>query len=344
MARIRTIKPEFWTDEVIVQLPFEARLLFIGLWNFADDYGGLQDSPDRIRMQVFPGDARVDVEENIDLLCAAGLLDRYVDERGEYALCITKWSKHQKVDNPGKVRTLGESYRKLAIPSEARRALAIKYGCQPGERKDVTCYHCGIPGAIHWFRLASGKPSAWVTFPGLEMDHVEPEASGGSNSSKNLVLACRSCNRSRGTTSIIEFASRRMIDSPIEKTQDSREDYPSPHSGREGKGREGAAPEERSPKPTKPRKTRRPSDFTLTPELLGYITTHLPAADPQQLFAKFCEQADAKGWEYVDWPKALQTYVRNAKPDSGHFSAGQYPRRSLTEPSSGPDFGHLGMR
>ena len=39
MARIRTIKPEFWTDEKVVTLPFEARLLFIGMWNFCDDEG-----------------------------------------------------------------------------------------------------------------------------------------------------------------------------------------------------------------------------------------------------------------------------------------------------------------
>ena len=39
MARIRTIKPEFWIDDVIVELPFETRLLFIGIWNFADDAG-----------------------------------------------------------------------------------------------------------------------------------------------------------------------------------------------------------------------------------------------------------------------------------------------------------------
>ena len=32
MPRIRTIKPEFWTDEKIIELSLPARLLFIGLW------------------------------------------------------------------------------------------------------------------------------------------------------------------------------------------------------------------------------------------------------------------------------------------------------------------------
>ncbi len=38
MARIRTIKPEFWEDEKIGKLPIPCRL-FIGCWNFADDFG-----------------------------------------------------------------------------------------------------------------------------------------------------------------------------------------------------------------------------------------------------------------------------------------------------------------
>ena len=39
MARIRTIKPEFWTSEQVVDCSPTARLLFIGLWNFCDDGG-----------------------------------------------------------------------------------------------------------------------------------------------------------------------------------------------------------------------------------------------------------------------------------------------------------------
>ena len=32
MARIRTVKPEFWTDEKVVECSIPARLLFIGLF------------------------------------------------------------------------------------------------------------------------------------------------------------------------------------------------------------------------------------------------------------------------------------------------------------------------
>lgn len=35
MARIRTVKPEFWTDRRMVKLSPLARLLYISSWNFA---------------------------------------------------------------------------------------------------------------------------------------------------------------------------------------------------------------------------------------------------------------------------------------------------------------------
>ena len=56
MSRIRTIKPEFWTSEQILSCSQNARLLFIGMWNFADDHGVHQSSYVRLRAEVLPGD------------------------------------------------------------------------------------------------------------------------------------------------------------------------------------------------------------------------------------------------------------------------------------------------
>ena len=43
MARIRSIKPEFWTAEQVMECSPMARLLFIGMWNFCDDGGNHHD-------------------------------------------------------------------------------------------------------------------------------------------------------------------------------------------------------------------------------------------------------------------------------------------------------------
>ncbi len=56
MARIRTIKPEFWTSEQVMECAPLARLLFIGLWNFCDDAGRMALSPKRIKAQILPSD------------------------------------------------------------------------------------------------------------------------------------------------------------------------------------------------------------------------------------------------------------------------------------------------
>jgi len=233
MARIRTIKPEFWTDERIVQLPFHTRLLFIGLWNFCDDQGCITDSPEKIRLQVLPADREVDIEECLDLLVSCGLLEILINEEGLRAFHVANWSKHQKIDNPAKPKILDGTYRKMAIPSEDRRGLAKKYGCLPGNSGSAECYFCGSPGMVHWHKLSSGRPSSWVSFSGLEIDHLVPESKGGASASENLVLSCRSCNRGRNNKDHIDF----IFSGKAESQQFLA--IPSYSSPLEGKGREG---------------------------------------------------------------------------------------------------------
>jgi hypothetical protein len=143
MARIRTIKPEFWTDGKIVQLPFYVRLVFIGLWNFCDDDGYLLEEHDRLKMQIMPGDD-VDVEASIDLLVACELLSRHTLKIGGTALQINHFVDHQKISHPSPSKIAPEVSGKIRIRDEDRRKVAIKYGCEPGGSKDVQCYSCGM--------------------------------------------------------------------------------------------------------------------------------------------------------------------------------------------------------
>jgi len=54
MARIRTIKPDFWRDEDLSQVSPEASLLAIGLLNVADDEGYFNANPKLLEADVFP--------------------------------------------------------------------------------------------------------------------------------------------------------------------------------------------------------------------------------------------------------------------------------------------------
>ena len=93
MARARNIKPAFFMNEALVELCFETRLLFIGLWTLADREGRLEDRPKRIKMAVFPGD-EVDVVRCLDDLERVGLIERYVAD-GVKVVLVTNFKKHQ---------------------------------------------------------------------------------------------------------------------------------------------------------------------------------------------------------------------------------------------------------
>jgi hypothetical protein len=102
VARIRTIKPEFWTDDKVVQVSFPARLLFIGLWNFADDSGNLENSPVQIKMRILPADS-VSVPPLLQELTSVGLLREYA-VNGKNYLNIPGFTSHQVINKPSKTR------------------------------------------------------------------------------------------------------------------------------------------------------------------------------------------------------------------------------------------------
>jgi hypothetical protein len=97
MARARNIKPGFFANEELVELPFSTRLLFIGLWTVADRSGRMDDKPKRIKMALFPADD-IDINAGLDELQSSGFLLRYEVDSIKY-IQVLMFSKHQ---NPHK--------------------------------------------------------------------------------------------------------------------------------------------------------------------------------------------------------------------------------------------------
>lgn len=93
MARARNIKPSFFINEELVELPFSTRLLFIGLWTIADREGRLEDKPKKIKMALFPADD-FDVNEALNQLQNSGFIVRYVADEIQY-IQILAFGKHQ---------------------------------------------------------------------------------------------------------------------------------------------------------------------------------------------------------------------------------------------------------
>lgn len=98
MARNRIIKPEFWSDAKTGRLSFGARLLYIAMWNFADDYGTISANPRRLLGDVFENDEAVNIENVISWLAeieAQGMIVKYTAKEKDWYE-IPKFNDHQK--------------------------------------------------------------------------------------------------------------------------------------------------------------------------------------------------------------------------------------------------------
>lgn len=93
MARARNIKPGFFMNEKLVELPYETRLMFIGLWTLADREGRMEDRPVRIKMSLFPADP-IDADDLLQQLHDAGFILRYEVDGVAY-IEVTAFTKHQ---------------------------------------------------------------------------------------------------------------------------------------------------------------------------------------------------------------------------------------------------------
>jgi hypothetical protein len=109
MARIRTIKPSFFKNEFLSELPAMARLLFIGLFCYADREGRLENRPKRLKAEIFPFD-NADVSDLLSRLQSAGFVTLY--EVGELKVIqISNFLKHQRI-------TGGEAETESEFPAE----------------------------------------------------------------------------------------------------------------------------------------------------------------------------------------------------------------------------------
>lgn len=169
MARIRSIKPDFWTDEKIVELSAFARLLFIGLWNFADDDGRIAYSPKKIKMQIFPADS-LDISELFGEIRGESLIDVYGVDGVEY-LQIVGFAKHQKIDkrspsklpeNPLNTNTPTESPRIPTTEGKGREEDMEGKGIKAIAIGKPNCPHQEIINLYHEVLPASPRIKDWT--------------------------------------------------------------------------------------------------------------------------------------------------------------------------------------
>jgi hypothetical protein len=144
MARIRTIKPEFFTSEDIVSVSPLARLFYVSLWCEADREGRLEWKPGTFKMRYLPGDA-CDVVALADELTGRGLIQLYEVDGKRYAL-IPTFKKHQVINNRESESTLpappsdasGTRAPRVKVAKTTRESgREGKEGKEPATRRDA---------------------------------------------------------------------------------------------------------------------------------------------------------------------------------------------------------------
>lgn len=109
MPRIRTIKPEFWSSPDVARASAVARLAYIGMWNWADDYGRGTLNLKELEGFIFPNDdikeLSVGTSENFrrvvkEVVDTFGIIIYEVHGRTYYA--IPTWADHQRTERKAK--------------------------------------------------------------------------------------------------------------------------------------------------------------------------------------------------------------------------------------------------
>ena len=101
MARKRMIDPSIWDDEGFSDLSFVGRLLFIGMFSYADDYGKGRANPKFLKSKVFPyDDMRVaEVDKALSEIGHKTSVQFYCVNGQSYYI-FKNWKKWQKVEKP----------------------------------------------------------------------------------------------------------------------------------------------------------------------------------------------------------------------------------------------------
>lgn len=111
MARIRTVKPDFFRHEALQDLEAAnigkyPMLVFEGLWGHCDKAGRFEYRPRTLKLDILPF-LPFDMAETLEILCDAGFIERYEVDCKEYGL-IKSFQDHQRIG--GKEATEPEKY------------------------------------------------------------------------------------------------------------------------------------------------------------------------------------------------------------------------------------------
>jgi hypothetical protein len=162
VARIRSVKPEFWDDRRLARATSrDARLLYIGLWNQADEHGRCNGDLSWIKGRVFPYESDLGADECARLLdeLARGEWVRRYTVQGDPFLFLPNLQRHQRLE-ADKVPS------RLPSPEEA----------DPEAAPDQQVQEDADPSESGADESARGADESSLLYVAGSMEHVSPPA------------------------------------------------------------------------------------------------------------------------------------------------------------------------
>lgn len=140
MARIRTIKPEFWRDDDLSKVGAEAALLAIGLLNHSDDEGYFSANPKLIEADIFPlRELSGSVTALMEELRSIGYILVFLGSDGKRYGQVVNFCKHQVINkkNPSKIKELCTVVDDSGITTVVLPVGKERKGKEQGKREDA---------------------------------------------------------------------------------------------------------------------------------------------------------------------------------------------------------------
>lgn len=158
MARIRSIHPGIWTDEAFVSVSPLARLLFMGLWNEADDQGVFEWKPVTLKMRILAADS-ADVPALLAELVQCGMIRRFDVAEKAYG-AIRNFRRFQRPEKPKAYHPLPDEIADFVALSTNNHTCSKKPQAPLGEQGGVDRQSVTNSTAIDHQPVAYQSPTA----------------------------------------------------------------------------------------------------------------------------------------------------------------------------------------
>lgn len=302
MARIRTIKPEFWEDEIIGELSLGARLLFIASWNYADDEGLIRWSAPHLKSVAFRYDNNIHADNVASWMAEieqAGLVFTYstARDRGRLAF-VVNFRRHQRIDKPQEAKLSPPNWRDPAVVEMYAR------------RAEWICPACNDPLSDEY---GFADPSA--STPVLVAERIKTLK----DDPTNIRVVHPQCARNKQVAAV----PKQRVDEFLEPSTSDPGLFPDPSmTDMDGKGYGRDVEPDVDGKSTAPKRgrakrpqTEAPDDFEISSNLAqaaldehGFSRTRVELEKK-----KFLNHHRAKGSKFSDWTHAFRNWLIKAK-------------------------------